>query len=65
MTTSAVHTGAAAAALAFSIMFCRSNVHHHGLAVALLDDDEIILAFLPHALAGVSAVAAAALVRHV
>lgn len=34
MTTSAVHTTAAAATLAFAIMFCCSGAHRDGLAVA-------------------------------
>ena len=66
MTTSAVHTAAATAALAFAIMFCCSSVHHDALAVALLsfDNFEIILVFLLHTLAGARAVAVATLVRH-
>lgn len=62
MTTSAVHTGTAAATLALCIMFFH---HHNSLNVTLLNDEDIILVFLPHALTDISTITTATLVRHV
>ncbi len=60
----AVHTRTAGAALALAATLSCWNPHHNILDVALVSLDDIDAVAFLHALATVSAVAVAALVRH-